>query len=152
MLDSKFYKFHYIVQWQQKTESRNSKGWTKKISIKEIIFKIFCLVPRTSSPFWKESYSIRKEFAPSGSKFFPYRVDPFLESDKKDFERVTPLKVYHFVMLSTLGKNFSRHYFEIFKKIHFGDNMNKMSKHIFLGKKKENILSICHLMNMSGEQ
>ena len=27
----------------------------------------------------KGVYSIRKEFAPKGSKFFPYRVDPFSE-------------------------------------------------------------------------
>ena len=28
-------------------------------------------------PFWKGVHSIKKEFAPRGSKFFPYRVDPF---------------------------------------------------------------------------
>ena len=27
--------------------------------------------------FWKGVYSKRKEFAPSGSKFFPFRIDPF---------------------------------------------------------------------------
>ena len=31
----------------------------------------------TLSPFWKEIYSKRKEFAPTGSKFFPVRVNPF---------------------------------------------------------------------------
>ena len=30
-------------------------------------------------PFCKEVYSIRKEFAPRGSKFFPYREDPLKE-------------------------------------------------------------------------
>ena len=30
-------------------------------------------------PFWKGVYTIRKEFAPSGSKFFPNRVDRFSE-------------------------------------------------------------------------
>ena len=28
-------------------------------------------------PFWNRVYSKRKEFAPCGSKFFPFRVDPF---------------------------------------------------------------------------
>ena len=28
-------------------------------------------------PFWKGIYSKRKKFAPSGSTFFPFRVDPF---------------------------------------------------------------------------
>ena len=30
-------------------------------------------------PFWKEVYSKRKEFAPHGSKFFPFTIDPFSE-------------------------------------------------------------------------
>ena len=30
-------------------------------------------------PFWKGVYPKRKEFANIGSKFFPHRVDPFLE-------------------------------------------------------------------------
>ena len=36
-------------------------------------------------PFWKGVYSKRKEFAPKGSKFFPFRVDPFQkESDMQE--------------------------------------------------------------------
>ena len=31
------------------------------------------------SPFWKGVYSKRKEFAPKGSKFFPFREDIFSE-------------------------------------------------------------------------
>ena len=31
------------------------------------------------SSFWKGVYSKRKEFAPCGSKFFPFRVDPISE-------------------------------------------------------------------------
>ena len=41
-----------------------------------------CLPDCTATPFWKRVYSIRKEFAPVGSKFFPYRIDPFSERDK----------------------------------------------------------------------
>ena len=37
----------------------------------------------------KEVYSIRKEFAPSGSKFFPYRVDHFLEGGQNPFDGIT---------------------------------------------------------------
>ena len=33
----------------------------------------------TPKPFWKGVFSKRKEFAPRGSKFFPFRVDPFSE-------------------------------------------------------------------------
>ena len=32
-------------------------------------------------PFWKRVYYKREEFAPLGSKFFPFRVDPFSEGD-----------------------------------------------------------------------
>ena len=35
-----------------------------------------------SNSLLKGVYSIRKEFAPSGSKFFPYSVDPYLEGTK----------------------------------------------------------------------
>ena len=33
-------------------------------------------------PFCKEVYSLRKEFAPTGSKFFPLRLDPSSEGEK----------------------------------------------------------------------
>ena len=38
-----------------------------------------CLFSCTQDPLWKGIYSVRKEFAPTGSKFFPYRVDPLSE-------------------------------------------------------------------------
>ena len=48
----------------------------------------------TLSPFWKGIYTTKKEFAPFGSKFFPYRVDPFLEGNKTILTELFPLKVY----------------------------------------------------------
>ena len=33
-----------------------------------------------------------KEFAPSGSKFFPYRVDQFSEGNRNNFDRVGSLE------------------------------------------------------------
>ena len=33
------------------------------------------------APFYRGVFSKRKEFAPHGSKFFPSRVDPFLEGN-----------------------------------------------------------------------
>ena len=33
------------------------------------------------APFWKGVFSKRKEIAPFGSKFFPFREDPFSERD-----------------------------------------------------------------------
>ena len=44
----------------------------------------FCLLFCTPTPFLKAVYLIRKEFALSGSKFFPYRVNTFSEGDKND--------------------------------------------------------------------
>ena len=43
----------------------------------------------TRNPFWKRVYSKRIEFAPKGSKFFPFRVDPF--------QMAFPLKAYGMV-------------------------------------------------------
>ena len=37
---------------------------------------------------------MRKEFAPRGSKFFPYRVDPFSEEDKTILPELPPPKIY----------------------------------------------------------
>ena len=49
-------------------------------SARETVFMTSCLLSCTSSPFWKGVFSKSKEFAPKGSKFFPFRVDPFLEN------------------------------------------------------------------------
>ena len=45
----------------------------------------------------KGVYSKRKEFAPKGSKFFPFRVDPFSEKigeqeSKQDVTKLSPLQ------------------------------------------------------------
>ena len=40
-------------------------------------------------PFRKEVNSKRKEFAPMGSKFFPFRVDPILEEGQNQFVKVS---------------------------------------------------------------
>ena len=61
---------------------------------REITFMTSCFLYCMPSPFWKGVYSLRKEFAPSGSKFFPYRVDPFTEGDKTILTELSPLKVY----------------------------------------------------------
>ena len=55
-----------------------------------------CLVSSIWNPFWKGVYSKRKEFAPNGSKFFPFRVDPFSGRSQKQFWQLPPLKVYPF--------------------------------------------------------
>ena len=48
------------------------------------------LLQQTHSEKWV--YSIWKEFAPSGSKFFPHRVDPFLAGDRTIFMCIIFLK------------------------------------------------------------
>ena len=42
--------------------------------------------------FFKGIYSIRKEFAPRGSKFFPYSVDPFSERNWHAVKQTGSLK------------------------------------------------------------
>ena len=41
--------------------------------------------------------------SPSGSKFFPYRVDTFPEGDKTVLAELPPLKVYFFFLSRQLG-------------------------------------------------
>ena len=54
---------------------------------RETIFVTSCLLSWTGIPSQKEVYSKRKEFAPRGSKFFPFRVDPFEDGDRIHFDR-----------------------------------------------------------------
>ena len=61
-----------------------------------------CLLSGTPSPYWKEVYSIRKQFAPIGSKLFPFRVFPFSKGMQYQFDEVaspssvsTPFKTNH---------------------------------------------------------
>ena len=50
--------------------------WTR-----ETAFVVSCLLFGTKRPFWKGVDSKRKEFAPTGSKVFTFRLDPFLEGN-----------------------------------------------------------------------
>ena len=43
-------------------------------------------------------YSKRKEFAPVGSKFFPFRVDLFQNGSRTILIELSPLKVYQFFL------------------------------------------------------
>ena len=54
----------YQELWQSENNFK-ADGYT----FREDISKLFCV-------FWKGVYSKRKEFAPKGSKFFPFRIDP----------------------------------------------------------------------------
>ena len=45
--------------------------------------------------FWKGVYCNRKEFAPTGSKFFPFKVDPFSEGENQFWQSCLPLKCIH---------------------------------------------------------
>ena len=55
-----------------------------------------CMLFCTPNPFWKRVCSKRKEFAPKGSKFFPFRVDPFSEGSQNNFDRAASLRVHQF--------------------------------------------------------
>ena len=57
-----------------------------------MFFFFFCLITCTQAPSEKGVYSKRKEFAPKGSKFFPFRVDPFSERRENNFEIVVTLE------------------------------------------------------------
>ena len=65
-------------------------------------FYFFC----TTIPFWKGIYSKSKEFAPIGSKFFPFRKDPFSKGRLNTDDRIAlaPTRTPH----STLSITFIR--------------------------------------------
>ena len=72
------------------------------------IFVTSCLLYCMPTPK-KGVYSKKKEFAPTGSKFFPFRVDPFSEVRQYDLTELPPIKVSPFpfrepVSLSVFGR------------------------------------------------
>ena len=73
-LSSIFSEYPYV-----KNISRDGihSGRFSAISAEGHNFLSSCSLYCTTRPFRKGVYSIRKVFAPSGSKFFPYRLDPF---------------------------------------------------------------------------
>ena len=48
----------------------------------------FCCIFRALITFEIRVYPKKKEFAPKGSKFLPFRVDPFSEESHYNFDRV----------------------------------------------------------------
>ena len=74
-------------------------------------YLLFC----TLTAFCKEVYSKRKEFAPTGSKFFPFRVNHFWSEVKNNSTEIClksvliPLKILiQYVLLFFKFKNLSR--------------------------------------------
>ena len=59
---------------------------------RETTFVTSCLLSCIPSPFRKGVYSKMKEFAPIGSKFFPFRGDPFPERTKQFDKNYLPSK------------------------------------------------------------
>ena len=62
----------------------------------EITFMTSCLRSFTPIHFCKAVYFERKEFAPTGSKFFPFIVDLFSEGDKTILKELPSLDVHPF--------------------------------------------------------
>ena len=65
----------------------------------EITSLTSCLLSCRQIPSKKGVLSKRKEFAPMGSKFFPFRVDPFLEGRQNTFCRVATLEMHQFPVI-----------------------------------------------------
>ena len=61
---------------------------------------LFDFLHSYQAPSEKGIYSERKEFAPKGSKFFPFRVDTFAEGRQKQLlTELLALKVYPFLLI-----------------------------------------------------
>ena len=59
-----------------------------RTSLKNLFLSIFLYKSRLKGVYFK-----RKEFAPRGSKFFPFKVYPFSEESQNSFERVFSLEL-----------------------------------------------------------
>ena len=87
---------------------------------------LFCFL--YTKPFWKGIHSKRKEFAPQGSKFFPFREDPLSEGDKDIFDRFVPCESVG-ILLKPSTTSFERLCFHLqVIKIYSGRNWNLSSR------------------------
>ena len=87
--------FHVIpLNCTKPSTNENGLGGSFAISDKRGNFCDFLFALLHTKPLLKWVYSIRNEFAPKGSKFIPYRFDPFSEGDKTSLTEMSPLKVY----------------------------------------------------------
>ena len=68
-------------------------GIFSAIFTRETTFVTSCLLSYAPNSFWKGIYSKRKEFASTGSKFFPFRVDPFSGRRQTILTELPPLIV-----------------------------------------------------------
>ena len=59
-------------------------------------------IPQTNS-LQKKVYSRRKEFAPCGSKFFAFRVDPYQKGGILISRELHPLKMFQFPLLPIMN-------------------------------------------------
>ena len=72
-----------INHWLPKVKNSQGHFWTHQSILMIILKELIRYLGGINSvriflfPFWNWFYSKRKEFAPVGSKFFPFRVDPF---------------------------------------------------------------------------
>ena len=88
----------YIFLWLWLIQTSDLRYWKHLIDFlpfftRETTFVTSWLFSCTTSPFWKWVYSKRKEFAPIGSKFFPFRVDLYSEGVKSVLTELHPLEV-----------------------------------------------------------
>ena len=72
----------------------DASSWKCNCFTRVITFVISFLHSCTPSSFESGFYSKRKEFALKGSNVFPFRVDPFSEGSKDNFDSNLPLKEY----------------------------------------------------------
>ena len=81
---------HSGLFFRRGVSKKAKRDITKNLSqLRNFLFAFQCI-----SVFLKEVYSKRKEFAPNGSKFFPFKVDPFSEGRQNSLRKLPPLKVY----------------------------------------------------------
>ena len=106
--------------------------------LKEIM--ISCLHSCTPGPFWKRVYTERKEFAPEGSKFFPFSVDPVLAGRQNSFDEFSPLYVMYTERKKKRRVNFIPKFHSSLKK--FVKYFTMITKRYMYGTKVPNFIGL----------
>ena len=67
--------------------------------LREAAFVTLCFTFRHTKPILKCDLFQKEKFAPKGSKFFPFRADPFSNRQNNFDTVVVPLKMYSFPLM-----------------------------------------------------
>ena len=119
---------------------------------KENDFLTSYLYSCTQKSLLKRAYPKRKEFAPIGSKFFPFRVDPFSEGRQNSFQCVSvlPTRSFH-IIIFLIECWFSLQHVSL-KWMSYFSQMREKNDNYYVGSEWKNAINFTHFCSITLEE